>query len=462
MLANRLKETLQSVVSVSQSTFVPHRLLTDNIIVAGEVGHYLRRKVSRAVGWTALKLDMAKAYDRMGWGFLEEMLAALGFDRGWTIFKSTAEARGDIHGIRITRGAPSVSHLFFADDSLLFFKATQVEAQRVKECLEVYSAASEQVINYEKSNAMFSSNTASGTRIVVTECVGIQETTDLGRYLGLPSVLGRNKSASFWYIEQKAKYYPHCDFLEAQLGGNPSYLWRSILAGQSLLQLGAARRIGNGKDSRIWGWPWLADACSSTLDTPCIEELREAKVDGLINDHGSWDEDILHDLFNDTDVPRILATPLSPLYPDSWWWKGDSRGMYTVRHGYKLLTEAITSDGPGDSFTVWTRLWGLPMPPKAKNLLWRCARGILPVKDILKLRSSGNKVPEASVSSHWSPPPQTWVKCNVDAALFGNGAGYGVVVRNHGGRFVAAPSGKMGSVRDPLMAEAVAVERTFV
>ncbi|XP_019197857.1 PREDICTED: uncharacterized protein LOC109191677 [Ipomoea nil] len=123
--------------------------------------------------------------------------------KGLSIFLRQAEARGDIHGVRIARGAPSVSHLFFADDSLLFFRANKVEAQKIKDCLEVYSAALVQVINYEKSNSMFSSNTDSSIRTAVTECVGVRETTDLGRYLGLPSVLGRNKLDTFQFIEQK-------------------------------------------------------------------------------------------------------------------------------------------------------------------------------------------------------------------------------------------------------------------
>jgi hypothetical protein len=36
----------------------------------------------------------------------------------------------------------------------------------------------------------------------------------------------------------KAKYFPSCSFLEASLGSNPSYLWRSILAGWEVLKKG--------------------------------------------------------------------------------------------------------------------------------------------------------------------------------------------------------------------------------
>lgn len=44
MVANHMKGILQGIISKSQSAFVPDRLITNNILVAPEVGHYLRRK----------------------------------------------------------------------------------------------------------------------------------------------------------------------------------------------------------------------------------------------------------------------------------------------------------------------------------------------------------------------------------------------------------------------------------
>ncbi|XP_019178300.1 PREDICTED: uncharacterized protein LOC109173514 [Ipomoea nil] len=65
MIANRMKTLMGGLISESQSAFIPGRLITDNILVVAEVGHYLNRKQCGRVGWSALKLDMSKAYDRM-------------------------------------------------------------------------------------------------------------------------------------------------------------------------------------------------------------------------------------------------------------------------------------------------------------------------------------------------------------------------------------------------------------
>ena len=48
---------------------------------------------------------------------------------GFTSLLAKAENDGEIHGASICRGAPKVSNLLFADDSLLFYKATQNEVE---------------------------------------------------------------------------------------------------------------------------------------------------------------------------------------------------------------------------------------------------------------------------------------------------------------------------------------------
>ncbi|PNX62048.1 ribonuclease H, partial [Trifolium pratense] len=50
--------------------------------------------------------------------------------------------RGDVHGARICRGAPEVSHILFADDCFLFCRASVVEVNQLMSILHTYELAS--------------------------------------------------------------------------------------------------------------------------------------------------------------------------------------------------------------------------------------------------------------------------------------------------------------------------------
>lgn len=65
MIANRLKPLLPEVIDEEQSAFVHGRLITDNSLVALESFHWMKNKRKGKNGFMALKLDMAKAYDRL-------------------------------------------------------------------------------------------------------------------------------------------------------------------------------------------------------------------------------------------------------------------------------------------------------------------------------------------------------------------------------------------------------------
>jgi len=79
VLANRLKGILADIISPTQSVFVSGWLRSDNILIAYEMTHYLLNKRKGETSYAAIKLDMSKAYDRVEWSFLEQMMTKMGF-----------------------------------------------------------------------------------------------------------------------------------------------------------------------------------------------------------------------------------------------------------------------------------------------------------------------------------------------------------------------------------------------
>ena len=78
-----MKKVLLDVISLNQSAFVLGRLITDNVLLAYELTHFMQTKKRGADSFAVLKLDMSKAYDRVEWEFLRRMLCKLGFHNGW-------------------------------------------------------------------------------------------------------------------------------------------------------------------------------------------------------------------------------------------------------------------------------------------------------------------------------------------------------------------------------------------
>lgn len=86
LLTKRIQPLLHSLISPSQSAFVPGRAISDNILITHEILHYLRRSGAKKHVSMAVKTDMSKAYDRIEWSFLQAVLLRMGFHEtlfGW-------------------------------------------------------------------------------------------------------------------------------------------------------------------------------------------------------------------------------------------------------------------------------------------------------------------------------------------------------------------------------------------
>ena len=209
----------------------------------------------------AIKLDLQKAYDRMNWSFLKEVLLRFGFNETFTSwimacvttvsfeilinggkfdqFKPSRGVRqGDplspylfilaqevlsrllnrefhlkkISGVKASLNGPASIHVMYADDIMLFSKATRMEGKAINECLDMYYKWSGQCINRSKSGIYFSKHTPRQTTRGIKQIFHMKGLKD-SIYLGAPMFLSKSPSKDFNFLQNK---------LEARLSG-----WRS-------------------------------------------------------------------------------------------------------------------------------------------------------------------------------------------------------------------------------------------
>ena len=162
-------------------------MVKHKVLLAFEMMHSIDQRRKGKEGLMAIKLDMSKAYDIAKWGYLEAMMRKMGFHERWiapvmmcvstvtylvlinglpkgsitptrglrqgepispylfllcgeglSALLRKREMEGLLHGVAVKRGAPTISHLFLADDSVIFSKATREECNQVANVLSVY------------------------------------------------------------------------------------------------------------------------------------------------------------------------------------------------------------------------------------------------------------------------------------------------------------------------------------
>ena len=88
--------------------------------------------------------------------------------------------------INLRRGGPAISHLFFADDLVLFAEVSLNQASIIKYCLEVFCKHSGQKVSVEKTKIFFSKNVNHTQAKEISDHLGFSTSANLGKYLGIP------------------------------------------------------------------------------------------------------------------------------------------------------------------------------------------------------------------------------------------------------------------------------------
>ncbi|KAL4384980.1 hypothetical protein GQ457_15G016020 [Hibiscus cannabinus] len=114
--------------------------------------------------------------------------------KGLSSLLCQAEVSGHLSGFRINRYTPILTLLLFVDDSLSFLWRG---INQRSSCPNVYASSSGQIINFDKSRLFFSFNDAEKSHDDVERILGVDNTSNMEKYLGLPPMLGRETKIIF-------------------------------------------------------------------------------------------------------------------------------------------------------------------------------------------------------------------------------------------------------------------------
>eukprot|EP00268_Persea_americana_P008169 TRINITY_DN13144_c0_g1_i12.p1 TRINITY_DN13144_c0_g1~~TRINITY_DN13144_c0_g1_i12.p1 ORF type:complete len:489 (+),score=85.97 TRINITY_DN13144_c0_g1_i12:613-2079(+) len=242
VLASRMKKVLPKIISMVQGAFVYGRQILDGVLIANECIH--SRKKEKRPGLIC-KLDLEKAYDRVDWDFLQYLMRRMGFGVKWrawileclssatfsiiingspTGFFSASRGlrQGDplspflfviigealsrmlhagvnanlFEGFRPANTILEISHLQFADDTLLFCNADEDQLRNVKAILFYFEAVSGLRVNFFKSELIgIKVNEDHLNRLA--NIFGCKAVTLPSTYLGLP-LCGGTSTNSLW------------------------------------------------------------------------------------------------------------------------------------------------------------------------------------------------------------------------------------------------------------------------
>ncbi|GLT74663.1 hypothetical protein SLA2020_464490 [Shorea laevis] len=123
-------------------------------------------------------------------GYLHKVFISKVASKAWRPFK-------------VSRGGLSLSHLFFADDLMLFGEASAAQLSVIMNCLKDFAAASGLEINLHKSKLYVSPNIQGAVANSLCSQCGIPLSATLGTYLGVPILHGRVTPNTYKCILEK-------------------------------------------------------------------------------------------------------------------------------------------------------------------------------------------------------------------------------------------------------------------
>uniref|UniRef100_A0A2N9G3M1 Reverse transcriptase domain-containing protein n=1 Tax=Fagus sylvatica TaxID=28930 RepID=A0A2N9G3M1_FAGSY len=414
--------------------------------------HYMKNKRRGGVTHLAAKLDMSKAYDRVEWSYLKAVMLKMGFDCRWVdlmmecistvsysillngtptghIIPSRGLRQGDplspylflicaegftslirkaenqklIQGISISRGGPRFSHLFFADDSIIFCRAKIEECRALREILKLYEDASGQKLNMEKTSLFFSANTPEAVKEEIQTEMGVLSMNQMEKYLGLPPIIA-GKEVLIKAVAQAIPTYAMSVFqlpvaCSNEINSMLSNYWWGQKQGERRIHWMGWKKLARSKKQKCpprhhmrgkvcWApeksLSWAPDG---GLDQVLISGYGKIGGSRRVQLLRQWNVPLIDEIFEASEAAIIKSIPLSNrISSDVLIWFETRNGMYSVKSAYHLLMEAKQRNEASESSNtsrerdLWKGIWEASVPQKIKLFIWKACKGILPTK----------------------------------------------------------------------------------